>query len=371
MPELDSSEFPLKPRETLSRIVPYVAGRSISEVMAHYHGDEPILKLASNESPLGCPVSMDDLAPAFETIHYYPHQISTGLFSDLAQLWGLSELSFIVGNGSDELIGFTGFAFLNPGDEVLTSRCTFSEYRFTAYLMDTQLIEVPLASDWRIDLDGIIRAITDKTKIIYVANPNNPTGLAFSVTELRSFLKQVPAHIVVVLDEAYAEFADGESGVETGQLLVEFPNLILLRTFSKLYGLAGFRIGYAVASPEIILLMKKVSAPFNVNTLALVAAKSVLGKSHFIDHALRVNRTGKAYLYAEFKRLGLRFLDSQANFIFVFLPIPGKLAFEKLLEFGIIIRALDSFGVPDAIRVTIGLDDQNRRFIKALETILL
>ncbi len=357
-------------RLTLSNIIPYVPGKSIAEVKAFVQVALPVLKMASNETPLGCSVSLDELSESFGSIHQYPSHLSSGLCVALAARWGFSADHFILGNGSDEVIGFLAMTYVNPGDEVLTSTCTFSEYRFATYLMDGVLIEVPLRSDWHHDLDGIAAKISDKTKIIYLANPNNPTGLFITSGALDRFMMRVPSSVLVVLDEAYAEFSQDPDFPDGADLIARYPNVVILRTFSKLYGLAGLRIGYGVARPEIIADLRKVCAPFNVNSLALSAAKLALDKEAFVTESLRVNGEGLAYFYEELAAMGMSYLKSSGNFVCIFTPVPGLKLSEEFLSEGIIIRALASFGMPDAIRVTIGLPAHNLRFFETFKRIL-
>ncbi len=360
----------LNSRPTLSRMVPYVPGKSIAQVLPLVEVELPILKLASNETPLGCPIQLSELAPYFETIHHYPGELPAALRERLARHWGISDAHFVLGNGSDEVIGFVAMAYLNPGEQVISSACTFSEYRFATYLLNGDYREIPLCSDWHHDLDGILGAITPQTRLIYLANPNNPTGLTIPVAELDSFLARVPASVMVILDEAYGEFVPQGELLNPVALIQKHSNVVVLRTFSKLYGMAGFRVGYAIAAPEVCHELRKVAAPFNVNSLALAAARLALDKTDFVSESLRLNALGRAYFYAQLDEMGLDYLKSGANFVCIFTDIEASILTAALIKQGIIVRGLTSFGIHDGIRVTIGLPDQNERFFKTFKLIL-
>ena len=356
-------------RPTVDNIVPYIPGKAIEEVVKEL-GLSQVIKMASNENPLGCPVSWASLQEAFDKVHYYPHPSSSGLFEALGAHFNLPTSRFVLGNGSDEVIQFLGMAYLNPGEEVLTSDHTFSEYAFVAHLMDARLISVPMTAAYTIDLEGMLKAITPKTKLIFIANPNNPTGTIVAGDPLKRFLDQVPSSIIVVLDEAYAEYAQSAEFVSGVCLLEQYPNVVVLRTFSKLYGLAGFRIGYGIAHESVIAQLQKVRPPFNVNSLALKAAILALDSQSHVAESLKINAEGLAYFYQELTQMGLGYLPSQANFVCIFLPILAKEAFEGLLKEGIIVRALPSFDLPYAIRVTVGLPAHNQLFIQKLKGLL-
>jgi len=358
--------FP-KPRPVLNHLKPYVAGKAIIEVEAmvpsSYH---PILKMASNENPLGCSVSFEQLEKAYETIHYYPNHLTTNLVETLSDKFELDASHFILGNGSDEVILFMAMAYLNPSEEVITSESTFSEYAFATRVMGGELRLVPLKA-WRHDLEAILLAITPKTKLIYLANPNNPTGDILTFTELSAFMARVPETCMVVLDEAYGEYVWHPDFPQPKGLITKFSNLVVLRTFSKLYGMAGFRLGYGMAQPQVIQTLKKVVAPFNINTLALVAGSFALKNTEFVEKTLLSNLEGKQSIEAELDKMGLKYLNSYANFILIQLPIPASVIVARLLGYGIIVRDLASFDLPYCLRVTIGLSDQNMRFIDALK----
>jgi histidinol-phosphate aminotransferase len=354
-------------RTCLNQLISYVPGKSIKEVSALNISGFPMIKMASNENPLGSAVSFDSLRSVYDTIHHYPHIPTMGLYEALSAYWGFSTDRFVLGNGSDEVILALTMAFLGVGETVITSAQTFSEYRFSTLVMDGRLVEVPLQSDFQIDLTGILNSITDQTKLIYIANPNNPTGRFLSQDELLDFLSQVPKSVIVVLDEAYAEFATHDDFPNTKALLCTYSNLVVLRTFSKAYGLAGLRLGYGVAHPEIIQALNKVLPPFHVNTLAIEAGRLALANTDFVKKSVSLVVNGRARLAELLSECGFNVLASEANFVFAYSSTSACDLYTYLLTQGIIIRALNSFGFPNAIRVTVGLPEHHQRLYTALK----
>lgn len=355
----------IQPRATLSKVVPYTPGKSIQQVQAEV-GVAHIIKLASNENPWGSPVSADELAEIIQTIALYPDIGSGSLLGQLSQKLGVSIPQLILGNGSDEILTMIGMAYLNPGDRVITARETFSEYGFVSHLMDATLEQVPL-HDHTFDLDAIAAAVNRSSeyhaKMVCIANPNNPTGTIISEESLARFMSQIPDTVAVILDEAYAEFVDDPTYPNSIQLLSRYPNLIVTRTFSKLYGLAGFRIGYAIAAPEVIATLYKVRQPFNINSVALGAASVALDKSEFVEKTLTNNRTERQRLANELSLLGYTVIPSQANFLCIYIgPSAGEWV-QALLRQGIIVRHLASFGMPEYVRITVGVPEQNNRLL--------
>lgn len=355
-------------RKSVQAIKPYIPGKSIEEVVKEL-GVQDVIKMASNENPFGCPVSADDLAGCIQRGSYYPNVSTTPLYEQVAVLHGVSEKQLIFGNGSDEILMMLGQVFLSPDTHAIFSQHTFSEYEFVCRVMGSSFTSVP-TRDYAYDLQSILYAIRAETRVIFLANPNNPTGLLVSRQTLDAFLSVVPDWVAVVLDEAYAEFVTSQDFASGISLLEKYPNIIVTRTFSKLYGLAAFRIGYAVSTEETIAQLHKVRQPFNVNQIAAMAAGLALQKTSFIQRTLENNEMGKRYLYSIFEKLGLEYIPTEANFICVQLPFSGKLAFESLLKLGIIVRNLASFELPNAIRITIGLTAQNERLGTALKSLL-
>jgi len=328
------------------------------------------IKLASNENPLGpSPRALAVLKDHLDKISLYPDGACALLKSALSAHYGLAPEYFLPGNGSDEIFHFITGAFLNPGDEMLTSTVTFSEYTFATKLFAAVPVYAPI-QDGKFQLAEIAGKITAKTKLIFLANPNNPTGTYFSAEEFTAFMAKVPAGVMVVLDEAYAEYVTAPDYPQSLKLLARYKNLLITRTFSKIYGLAGLRVGYVIADPEVIAYLNKTREPFNVNYLAQTAAAAALDDADFVQKSRENNELGKKYLFAEFDRLGLRYYPTEANFIFVYIKQDCVKAFQKLMELGVTIRPMRGFGVTDAIRVTIGTPEQNQKFIQALKAIL-
>ncbi|MDR1323886.1 MAG: histidinol-phosphate transaminase [Candidatus Margulisbacteria bacterium] len=328
------------------------------------------IKLASNENPLGSsPKALAALKADLDKLHLYPDGGCVRLRNALAVHYGLTPEYFLPGNGSDEIFHFITGAFVSPGERVLTTEITFSEYTFAAQLFAGAVDYAPL-TDGRLQLDVLLRKITPQTKVIFLANPNNPTGAYCEAAAFENFLQKVPGEIMVVLDEAYAEYAAAADYPDSLRLLKTFKNLLITRTFSKIYGLAGLRVGYVIAAPETIAYLNKTREPFNVNALAQTAAAAALQDTEFVQRSRANNEVGKKYLYAEFTKLKLKYYPTEANFIFVYIGQDCVTAFQKLMDRGVTVRPMRSFGVPDAIRVTIGTPEQNQKFITALKEIL-
>jgi histidinol-phosphate aminotransferase len=299
----------------------------------------------------------------------YPDSVNTELLSQLSDKWGVSDAAFILGNGSDEIIQLLSLAFLNPGDEIITGECTFSEYAFGAALLDAKTITVKMP-DFRYAVSDILSSVTDKTKLIYIPNPNNPTGTIITHDELAFLLEKVPSHCLVIVDEAYFEYVSDVTYPDTLSLVSQYSNLMILRTFSKAYGLAAFRIGYGIADPSIIEVLHKVRQPFNVNGLALKAASIALTKTEFLDRTIAENERGKTFFYQQLEILGLSFIPSHANFVFIHLPCEASVVCDRLIHKGFAIRSMASFGYPNAIRVSTGTQDQTLVFFKVFSEIV-
>lgn len=353
-------------RACLETITPYVPGKPIEEVEREL-GLADVVKMASNENPLGpSPLAVEAIKKYLPKISLYPDGNSYYLKNALAGHLGLGEQNIVVGNGADELIILIGAAYLNPGDEIIMAQPSFSEYDFSARLMDAVPVRIP-CKKFSHDLKAMTQAITDKTKVIFVCNPNNPTGTILTHRELEQFLKEIPAGILVVLDEAYYEYVGDPDYPDSLAFLKQGFNVLILRTFSKIYGLAGLRVGYGLAKEAVIADLNTVSEPFNVNSLAQVAARAALNDRQHLDAVLKVNTDGKAYLSQEFTRMGLFHLPTEANFIFVDVGVDSRELFQMLLRKGVIVRTGDIFGYPQFIRVSIATGEENQRFIKALE----
>jgi len=356
-------------RRNILEIKPYVPGKPIEEVEREL-GLTNVIKMASNENPLGPgKKAIEAMQDAAAKMHLYPDGNCYYLKRELACKIGIKEENIIIGNGSDEILKMLGETFFNSGDECIMASPTFSEYEFVANLMDAKIVKIPL-KDFRHDLPKMREAITNKTKMIFICSPNNPTGTIVTKEELDKFFDGLPENIVVVLDEAYYEYADSPDYHQSLEYLQAGKNVIILRTFSKIYALGGLRIGYGLASQEMIALLNRVREPFNVNQMAQVAALASLKDDQHVEESLRINREGKDFLINEFQGMDLSYVPTQANFIFLQIGVDSKAFFQEMLKEGIIIRTGDIFGLPDFIRVTIGTAEQNQRFIEGAKKVL-
>ena len=353
-------------RKEINNMHPYVPGKPIEEVQKEL-GLEKIVKLASNENPLGCsPLAKEAIIKELDNISLYPDGNCGTLKSAVANHLGVREDQLVFGAGSDEILGMLAQVFLSPGDEVLTSDQSFPRYDSGVHLMGSSLIKVPL-TNFTYDLEKMKEYISHHTKLIILANPNNPTGTHFTQTSLLEFLDFVPNDCLVVLDEAYYEYADAEDYPHSLELLNKYSNLIILRTFSKAYGLASLRIGYGIADPKAIELLNRVRNPFNINSLAQVAAIASLKDQEFVKESVSLNLQSKTYMYEEFEKLGISFMPTQANFIMFDAKRPSDVLFQDFLKHGFIIRP--AFGVPNWVRVSLGTPEQMKEFIALLKKI--
>jgi histidinol-phosphate aminotransferase len=324
------------------------------------------IKLASNENPFGpSPRALDAMNKYILEVNIYPDKTCQALRDTIALKWGIKSEEVIVGNGSDEILLFAALAYLEPGDNVLAYQSTFSLYATAAQLLGAQVRRIPFINR-AYQLDRVPELVDKKTRLVFLCNPNNPTGTYFSHTDLVKLLNTLSSDILVVVDEAYADFAEADDFPQTISLVNQYDNLLVLRTFSKLYGLAGLRIGYGLGCPGIIADLDKTRMPFNSNALAQVAGQAALDDEAFVAKTLSNNAAGKKYLYQELDRLGLAYYPTQANFIFVDLKTDCQPIFQQLMDLGVTVRALTSFGFEQAIRVTVGTPDQNRLFIEYL-----
>jgi histidinol-phosphate aminotransferase len=352
----------------LNDLVSYIPGKPIEDV-ARELGLEPnqIVKLASNENPLGpSPMAVAAMQEALLKAHFYPDGGGYHLRAGIAEKFGVSVDNVMLGNGSNEIIEFLGHAFLQPGDNIVTAEHAFVVYKILAKLFGAEAIEV---SDPNLthDLPAMANAINDRTKIVYIANPNNPTGTMVSEEELDRFVERVPRNVVVALDEAYYEFLPEPP--DTLKYMRNHPNVIALRTFSKIQGLAGLRIGYGLAHVEMIRLLQKTRQPFNVNSISQAGALAGLRDDAYQEKTREVVRLGRDFLQAEFRQRDLAYVPSVANFVLVNVG-NGKGVFQKLLKRGMIVRAMDEYKLPEWIRVTVGTPEQNRRFLEDLDRVL-
>ena len=351
-------------------IAPYQPGKPISE-LARELGlrEEGIIKLASNENPLGAsPKALAALQAALAETGRYPDGNGFELKAALSRKYGVSQDRVVLGNGSNDVLEMAARAFLAPGASAVYSQHAFAVYPLATQATGAAGIEVP-ARDFGHDLDAMAAAIRDDTRIVFIANPNNPTGTWIAPADLLGFLRKVPANVLVVLDEAYNEYLEPAQRGDSARWLDEFPNLVISRTFSKAYGLAGLRVGYALVRAEVADLMNRVRQPFNVSHLAQVAAIAALADQEFVQKSYELNREGMQVLTAAFSRLGLSWIPSHANFV-TFKVGDGAGVFQSLLKQGVIVRPIGAYGMPGHLRVTIGTQPENQRFLSVLESVL-
>jgi histidinol-phosphate aminotransferase len=345
----------------------YEPGKPIEDV-ARELGLDPagIIKIASNENPAGpSPLAVEAARRALGQAQLYPDGGCVALRAKLAARWSLDPAQFVVGNGSNELLELAGRVFLRPGDEVVMGAPAFAVYKLVALLFGAKPVEVPLAGHAH-DLGAMLRAVTPRTRLVYLASPNNPTGAINGAAEILAFARALPPHAVLVFDEAYAEFVEANGDApDIRPLIAEGRHVIGLRTFSKLYGLAALRIGYGYASAEFAALLNRVRQPFNVNAIAQAAAIAALDDRAFATRCIAENAAGIAQLEAGFRRLGLEYAPSRANFVLVKVG-DGAAVFEALQRRGIIVRPLRGYALPEWIRVTVGLPAQNDRLLAEL-----
>lgn len=352
----------------LRNLAVYEPGKPIEETARELGAEaSSIIKLASNENPLGpSPKALAAMRQALECGHLYPDGGGYYLRKALAAKLGFARENIILGSGSNEVLEFLGHAFLNRNDEVITSQHAFIAYRLIAAVFGARTIEVP-SPDLHHHLDDMIAAITPRTRIIFIANPNNPTGTLLTQGEIDRFIAALPDNIVVAFDEAYFEYVDNPP--DTLRFVRERQNVIVLRTFSKIQGLASLRIGYGIAHPELIKVLQKTRQPFNVNGLAQTAAVAGLQDEEHQRETKRITDEGRAYLQQEFAALKLEYIPSAANFVLVKVG-DGLSVFRELLKRRIIVRALKGYDLPEWIRISVGTMEQNRTCIAALNEVL-
>ena len=350
----------MRTRPCISTIPPYIPGKLKAGA----------IKLASNENPRGAsPLAMQALEGCVAGVHLYPDNDCGSLREALAARHGCAPRNIVVGNGSDEILQLAAAAFLNPGEAAVTARETFSNYTFVTRLFDGRMSYAPLKNGV-FDLDALAALVDGDTRLVFLCNPNNPTGTYFGHAAFEKFLERMPPDTLVVSDEAYADFADADDFPDSVSLVKAYPNLLVTRTFSKLYGLAGLRVGYGIAAEEVADALAKAKISFSVNLPALTAARAALEDHEFVRSSLALNAEGRVWLCGEFARLGLGCYSSQANFICVDVRRDSRDMERKIMERGVTVRPLESFGLPQSLRVTIGTPEQNTAFVACLEKAL-
>jgi histidinol-phosphate aminotransferase len=350
---------------------PYQPGKPVEELEREL-GISNIIKLASNENPLGPGMKARQAILATSDLSRYPDGSAHDLKKALAKQHGINTDQITIGNGSNEILELITRAITGPQHEVIFSDHAFAVYPLVTQAVGARAVVVP-AKDWGHDLSAMQSAINANTRIMFVANPNNPTGTWLDAQTLRTLLESATQHMVVVVDEAYFEYVDEDNYPNCVQWVNEFPNLLVTRTFSKAFGLASLRIGYGISHSDIADLMNRVRQPFNVNSLALSAAEAALGDIDHLQQSISLNQAGMKQLTTTFDDMNLQYIPSVGNFICVDLETTGQTGMEiykKLLHQGVIVRPVGNYGMPDHLRVTVGLKQENEKFIKALESVL-
>ncbi len=350
-------------------IAPYEPGKPIEELEREL-GIHDAIKLASNENPLPPSERVQKaIIAALGHLNRYPDGSGYYLRQALAKRHGVSPDQIVLGNGSNELIELCMRTFLKPGDEALIPHPSFVVYPMVVQAAGGIRVMVML-KDYRLDLEAMARAITPLTKLVFIANPNNPTATISTANEVEHFMSRVPERTIVVFDEAYMEFALGPDFPDTLQYVKQGRKVVVLRTFSKAASLAGLRVGYGIADADAIALMNRIRQPFNVNSLAQAAALAALEDEGHTLECVRMIEAGRHFLYDEFRGLGLRYVPSRANFILVDVGRNAGEIYQKLLQQGVIVRPMTPFGMETALRITVGTPEENRKLVKALRTVL-
>ncbi|HWR57461.1 MAG TPA: histidinol-phosphate transaminase [Thermodesulfovibrionales bacterium] len=352
----------IRPPEYVSAINPYVPGKPVEELEREL-GITGSIKLASNENPIGpSPLAVAAIRDLAMGLNRYPDGGGYYLKNALSERLSVKPDDIILGNGSNELLDIAARTFMHPGDEAVMAQPSFVVYAMAVQSMGCRAIQVPL-KDYTHDLTAMLKAVTGKTRMVFIANPNNPTGTINRREEFDSFIEKLPEGVLTVMDEAYYEYVSDPGYADSMKWFREGKDILILRTFSKIFGLAGLRIGYGIAGANVITEMNKLRPPFNTNSMAQVAALGALKDHSHVGKSIEVNNEGKKYLYRELERLKLRYVPTEANF--VYMPFEDSRGiYERLLKLGVIVRPMGP-----ALRVTIGLPEENRRFIEALETV--
>lgn len=364
-------DFEKLARQEILKVRPYIPGKPVEELQRE-RGLQSIIKLASNENPH--PPSeavLAVLARACRELNRYPDDSAYHLHRALAAHLGVSEGRLFIGNGSVEILYLLAQLFVRPGENLVYATPSFVVYDIVARLSPGEGRPVPCDADFRHDLPAMLGRVDARTKLVFICNPNNPTGTYTRADELRDFIARIPESVLVVVDEAYYEYVEAPDYPQTLDWMIEHPNLVVLRTFSKIYSLAGLRIGYCVAHPDLLPVLERGRPPFNVNSLSQVAALTALEETERVRRIQVENGRGRQYLGEQLAALGCRVLPSQTNFVMAFLPIDAGLAYERLLEQGVIVRPMGSFGsAMNAVRISVGLEAENHRLVEAMGALL-
>lgn len=356
----------MKAKDILKTMKPYKPGKGIEEVKKEY-GLDRIVKLASNENPYGfSPVVKEELPKLVSKLEIYPDGYAAGVRTKVSSFLGVDEDQIIFGNGSDEVVQIICRTFLEPGANTVMASPTFPQYRHNALIEGAEVREVPLKEGHH-DLEEMIRQIDENTRVLWICTPNNPTGVHINEETIQDVLARVPEHVLVVLDEAYYEYLEAEDSFDAVSALNQYPNVMVLRTFSKAYGLAGLRIGFGLAAAEVIQVLEPAREPFNTSTVAQAAAILALDDQEFITTTVEATHKNKRALMRFCDENGLGYYDTQANFLLIQLPISGDEMFEYLLTQGFIVRSGEALGLPNSIRLTIGREDDMLQIQQAMK----
>jgi len=359
----------LIPKKTILKVKPYVPGKPAEEVKREL-GLRSVIKLASNENPYApSPLVLKEIEKAAKNINRYPFSDCYYLKKVLSKKLNVKEDQLVFGNGSDEVIVLAIRAFVNPGDEVVIAKPSFLIYEIASKIEGAKIKAIPL-KDFKYDLDSMLNAVTKKTKIIFLGNPDNPSGKYFTKSEMKNFLKKVPENVLVFIDEAYYEYVNEKDYVDSLALIKSYNNVIVTRTFSKMYGLAGLRVGYGIANKELIDIFNRLREPFNVNSVAQAAALGCLKDKSYYRLVFKMIEEQRAYLYGSLKKLGLDFVETWTNFILIRIKEDVNDVCAKLMKKGVIVRNISAWGLKGYIRVSIGTEKENKKFIKVLKEIL-
>lgn len=352
-------------------LMPYQPGKPIDELAREFGlNPDSIIKLASNENPLGpSPRALYAAKDALNELCRYPDGNGFSLKAALSRHLDVTPETLTLGNGSNDVLEIIARSFARPGDEVIYSQYAFAIYALATRAIGATGVEVP-ASDYGHDLEAMAAAVTERTRLIFIANPNNPTGTSVPIEAVEALLERVPARVLVVLDEAYCEYFEGDESRAGLKLLPHYPNLIISRTFSKAWGLAAMRVGYGISSPAIADILNRVRQPFNVDSLAQAAATAVLDDTDYLARSRQVNKDGLKQLQRGFSQRGLSYIPSSANFVAVRVGPDAQAVFNGLLAEGVIVRPIGGYGLPEHVRVSVGLPEENARFLAALDTVL-
>lgn len=356
----------MKPKKHIIDVPVYEPGKPIEEVKREYQLDE-VIKLASNENPFGpSPLVQQAMREEFSELAVYPDGYAAELREAVAHFYHIDQNQLIFGNGSDEIVQFICRTFLSPDTNTVMATPSFAEYKINALIEGAEIIEVPL-KDGVHDLEAMSKRVNQRTRVVWVCNPNNPSGTYVPHDALANLLESLPSDVLVVVDEAYYEYVTAKDYPDSLALLDKHSNVLILRTFSKVYGLAALRIGYGIGHPDLINHLNKVRAPFNTSRVAQKAAIAALRDQAYMRQCVQRNRAGKEQFYAAFQQLGLSYFPTEANFIMVDVNRPAHQCFEALLKQGIIVRSGEALGYPTSLRITIGTEAQNERIIHVLE----